>query len=50
MTIKLNEEIAEEQAGFCPGKGTRDHIVNLKMIVEKNRARGTDVFPCFIDI
>ena len=39
MAIKLNEEIAEEQAGFRPGKGTRDQIMNLKMIVEKNRER-----------
>ena len=49
MTIKLNKEIAEEQAGFRPEKGTRDQIINLKMILEKNRERGIDVFLCFID-
>ena len=49
MAIKLNEEIAEEQAGFRPVKGTRDQIMNLKMIVEKNRERGIDMFLCFID-
>ena len=35
MAIKLNEEIAEEQAGFHSGKGTRDQIMNLKMTMEK---------------
>ncbi|XP_042864337.1 uncharacterized protein LOC122248391 [Penaeus japonicus] len=49
MANKLNEEIADEQAGFRPGKGTRDQILNLKMILEKNRERGIDVFLCFID-
>ena len=28
MANKLNEEIADEQAGFRPGKGTRDQIMN----------------------
>ena len=47
--MKLNEEISEEQAGFRPGKGTRDQIMNLKVVLEKNRERGNDVFLCFID-
>jgi len=29
MASKLSKEIAEEQAGFRPGKGTRDQIMNL---------------------
>ena len=51
LAIKLNEEISEEQAGFRPGKGTRDQIINLKMVLEKNRERerGNYVFLCFID-
>ena len=48
LAIKLNEEISEEHAGFRPGKGTRDQIMNLKMVLEKNRERGNDVFLCFI--
>ena len=48
MAIKLNEEIAEEQAGFRLGKGTRDQIMNLKMIMERNREKGSDIFLCFI--
>ena len=49
MAIKLNEEIAEEQAGFRRGKGTRDQIMSMKMIMEKNRKREIDMFLCFID-
>ena len=49
MASKLSKEIAEEQAGFRPGKGTRDQIMNLKMILEKNRERGIDICLCFID-
>jgi len=49
MQERLHSEIAEEQAGVRPGKGTRDQILNLKMLLEKNREVGTDVFLCFID-
>ena len=43
MQERLHSEIAEEQAGFRPGKGTRDQILSLKMLLEKNREVGTDV-------
>ena len=33
----LETEIAEEQHEFRAGKDTRDQILNLKMIIEKNR-------------
>ena len=49
MQNKLSTEIEEEQAGFRPGKGTRDQILNPKMLLEKNREVGTDVYLCFID-
>ena len=44
LAIKLNEEISEEQAGFRPGKGTRDQIMNLKIVPEKNR----EVMMCLL--
>ena len=37
MKVKLKEEIAEEQAGFISKKGTRNQIMNLKLIIEKYR-------------
>ena len=39
LAMKLNEEIWGEQEGFRPGKDTRDQIMNLKMVLEKNRER-----------
>ena len=49
MKLKLREEIADEQAGFRPGKGTRNQIVNLKLVIEKNREHQRDLYLCFID-
>ena len=37
MQMKLKTEIAAEQAGFKQGTGTRDQILNLTMIIAKNR-------------
>ena len=45
----LETEIAEEQHGFRARKGTRDQILNLKMIIEKNREQTKNVHLCFID-
>jgi len=39
MQIKLESEIAQEQAGFRPRRGTRDQITNLHIILEKAREK-----------
>ena len=49
MKVKLEEEISEEQAVLRSGKGTRDQILNLKMVIKKNREFNNNVFLCFID-
>ena len=49
MKVKLRTEIAEEQVGFKLGTGTRNQILNLKMIIEKNREHLKDLHLCFID-
>ena len=49
MKRKMEEEIAEEQCGFVPGKGTRDQILNLKLVIEKNKERKKNLYLCFID-
>ena len=49
MNNCLEKEIAEEQHRFRAGKGTRDQISNLKMIIEKNREQTKNVYLCFID-
>ena len=46
MQIKLKEEISEEQEGFRSGMGTRDQILNLKMVIEKNREYGKNIYIC----
>ena len=49
MQTKLKEEISKEQAEFRSGMGTRDQILNLKMVIEKNREYGKNLYSCFID-
>jgi len=46
---KVEEEISEEQAGFRASHGTRDQIVNLRIITGKAREFNTPLFLCFID-
>ena len=49
MQTKLKGEISEEQAGFRSGMGTRDQILNLKIVIEKNREYGRNIYLCSID-
>ncbi|XP_063598624.1 uncharacterized protein LOC134775096 [Penaeus indicus] len=49
MHWKMKAEIAEEQAGFRAGRGTRNQILNLKMGIEKNHEHNKDLFLCFVD-
>ena len=49
MQMKLEEEIAPEQAGFRPRRGTRDQITNLRNILEKAREHNQPLYMCFID-
>ena len=48
MKNRLETEIAEEQHGFRAGEGTRDQILHLKMIIEKNREQ-TKMCICVSD-
>ena len=49
MELKLREETADEQAGFRPGKGTRNQILILKLVIEKDREQQRDLYLCFVD-
>jgi hypothetical protein len=43
-------ELPEEQAGFRPGRGTRDMLVILQLLIEKTNAMSnTDLYMVFID-
>ena len=43
----MNHELPDTQAGFRYGKGTRDQIANIRLIIEKEREFKINI--CFID-
>ena len=45
----MEREIAKEQAGFRKGRGTKDHINNIRWIQEKCHEFGQPLYLCFID-
>ena len=45
----VNQELADVQAGFRKGKGTRDPIANIPWIIEKAREFQKNIYFCFID-
>ena len=49
LSRKLEDEIGWTQAGFRSGRGTRDHIFNLQVIIQKCREFGQELRVCFID-
>ena len=44
-----NQELADVQAGFKKGRGTRDQIDNIRWITEKSREFQKNIYLCFID-
>ena len=46
---KLEAEINKNQPGFWPGKGTREGIFNLKIIIQRYLEVPRPVSICFID-
>ena len=44
-----NQELADVQAGFKKGRGTRDPIDNIRWITEKAREFQKNTYLCFID-
>ena len=45
----LNRELSDVQAGFRKGRGTRDQITKICLIIEKAREFQTNIYFCFID-
>ena len=45
----VNRECPDVQAGFRKGRGTRDHIANIRWIMEKAREFQKSIYFCFID-
>ena len=49
IRAKSETEIAEEQAGFRKGRGTRDQILNIRIIMQKAREHQQTIYMCFVD-
>ena len=45
----VNHELSDVQGGFMKGRGTRDKIVNIYLIIEKAREFQKNIYFCFID-
>ena len=45
----VNHERPDIQAGFRKGRGTRDQIANIPLIIEKAREFQKNIYFCFID-
>ena len=45
----INHELPDVQAGFGKGRGTRDHIANIRWIIKKAREFQKNIYFCFID-
>jgi hypothetical protein len=45
----LDTQIPQEQAGFVKGKGTREQILNVRLLIEKSREFRMPLIFCFID-
>ena len=45
----VNHELPDVQAGFKKGIGTRDHIANIRWIIEKAREFQKNIYFCFTD-
>ena len=45
----MNLELPDVQAGFRKGRETRDHIANIRWIIEKAREFQKNIYFCLID-
>ena len=46
----MNHELPDAQAGFRKGRGTRDQIANICLIIEKaGKFQKKNIYFCFID-
>ena len=49
LQLHVNHELADVQAGFRKGRGTRDQIANIHWIIEKAREFQKNIYFYFID-
>ena len=49
IQLKYLSEINEEQSGIVKGKGTREQMVNIRIMMEKYKEYNIPLYMCFID-
>jgi len=49
IRVKTETEIADKQAGFRQGRGTRDQITNLRILMHKAFEHQQPLYMCFVD-
>ena len=49
IQLKYLSEINEEPSGFVKGKGTREQMVNIRIIMKKYKEYNIPLYMCFID-
>src|SRR6218665_554070 len=49
MESTIERELPDNQAGFRKARGKRDHIANMRWIMERQLEYGKEVHICFID-
>jgi len=49
IRVKTETEIAGEQVGFPQGRGTKDQITNLRILMHKAREHQQPLYMCFVD-
>ena len=45
----VNQELPDVQAGFRKGRGTRNQIANIHLIIKKAKEFQKNIYLCFID-
>ena len=45
----MNHELPDIQAGFRKGRGTRDQIDHIHLLIKKAREFQKNIYFCFID-
>ena len=49
LQLNMNCELPDIQTGFWKGRGTRDQIANIRLIIKKARKFQKNIYFCFID-
>ena len=49
MKVKIEAELGDAQSGFRQGKGTREGLLNIRLICERHLEVQKDVYICFLD-